>query len=295
VPLFKRRTRTDPLRPAAPARSRRAPVRLAEEPDWRRYDSVAGSYETNVAPRTALPARDLASLMDIPKGGRVLDVGTGTGVGARAALEAGAGLVVGVDPSIPMLARAAREGGMARFVAAETIDLPFREASFDAIVSLFAVSHFQKADTALFDMFRVLRSGGRMGVAVWGSGDDEFTRAWYAVAEQYAEHALLQDAYNRAMPGAERFSDPIRLKEALHDAGLRDIWVERRQYRFEMTAEEYLSGRESLAMGRFLRQMLGEEIWEIFRRRVREAFAERFPPEFNDFRDVILAVGHEPD
>lgn len=255
---------------------------------------MAGAYATNLAPRTALPARDLAALLDLRAGGRVLDVGTGTGVGARAALEAGAGLVVGVDPSVPMLAVAHRDGGGAWFVAAETIDLPFRDATFDAILSVFAVSHFQRADTALFDMFRVLRSGGRMGVATWGSGDDEFTRAWYAVAEQYAEHTLLQDAYRRAMPGAERFSDPVRLKEALHDAGLRDIWVERRQYRFEMTAEEYLAGRESLAMGRFLRQMLGEEIWEIFRRRVREAFAERFPPAFNDFRDVILAVGHEP-
>jgi ubiquinone/menaquinone biosynthesis C-methylase UbiE len=267
---------------------------MAEEPNWRSYDSVADVYAKNLAPRTALPARDLVEIMQIPPGGRFLDVGTGTGVGARAALEAGAGFVVGVDPSVPMLAEARRSGGQARFVAAETIDLPFRDGSFDAIVSVFAVSHFTKADTALFDMFRVLRSGGRIGVATWGPGDDEFTRTWYAVAEQYAEPEMLKDAYLRAMPGGERFSDGTRLKDALHDAGLRDIWIERRQYRFEMTTEEYLAGRESLAMGRFLRQMLGEEIWELFRRRVREAFAERFPPAFNDFRDVILAVGHEP-
>jgi ubiquinone/menaquinone biosynthesis C-methylase UbiE len=255
---------------------------------------VAEAYARNLAPRTALPARDLVEIMRIPPGGRVLDVGTGTGVGARAALEAGAGSAVGVDPSVPMLEVARREGGPARFLAAETIDLPFRDESFDAVLALFSVSHFTKADTALFDLFRVLRPGGRMGVATWGPGDDEFARAWNGVAEQYAEPQLLKDAYLRAMPGSERFSDGIRLKNALHDAGLRDIWIESRQYRFEMTAEEYLAGRESLATGRFLRQMLGEEIWGIFRRRVREAFAERFPPAFNDFRDVILAVGHEP-
>ena len=246
------------------------------------------------APRTAPPAADLVEITPVKAGSRVLDVGTGTGVAARAAVAGGAALVVGIDPSLSMLAAARREGGQPRFAAAQAIDLPFRSATFDAVLSAFSLSHFAKVDTALFDMLRVLRSGGRLGVATWGPGDDEFTRAWNEVAERFAEHEILQDAYLRAMPGGERFSDPARLKDALHEAGLRDIRIERREYRFEMSAEDYLLGRETAATGRFLRQMLGDEFWETFRHETRAVFAERFPPAFNDFREVILAAGHKP-
>jgi len=255
---------------------------------------VAEGYARVHAPRTALPAADLVAAAPVAAGTRVLDVGTGTGAVARAAIAAGAALVVGIDPSFPMLRAASGEAGPIRYVAAEAIDLPFRAGGFDVVLSAFAVSHFAKADTALFDMMRVLRSGGRFGVAAWGNDEDEFTRAWNGVAEEYAEHEIMRDAYQRAMPSAARFSDPTRLKDALHEAGLRDIAIERRGYRFQMTAEDYLEGREIASAGRFLRQMLGDEFWETFRRRVRQVFAERFPPTFNDFRDVILASGHKP-
>jgi ubiquinone/menaquinone biosynthesis C-methylase UbiE len=224
----------------------------------------------------------------------VLDVGTGTGVAARAAQQAGAAFVVGVDPSVPMLHSARSGGGRPRYAGAEAIDLPFRPATFDAVLLVFSLSHFARAETALFDLLRVLRPGGRVGVATWGPGDDEFTRAWNEVAEEFAEHEILQDAYQRAMPGAERFSDPTRLKDTLHDAGLRDLRVERREYRFEMSAGDYLRWRETAAAGRFLHRMLGDELWQTFRRRASEVFAQRFPPAFNDFREAILAAGHKP-
>ncbi len=294
MPLFRRRPSGAPRAPSPAPPRPAARRRGAEEPDWRGYDAIAEIYARVHAPRTAVPAADLVEITPISAGNRVLDVGTGTGVAGRAAVDRGAALVAGIDPSLSMLAAARRETGGPRYAAAEAIDLPFRAGTFDAVISAFSLSHFAKVDTALFDMLRVLRSGGRLGVATWGPGDDEFTRAWNEVAERFAEHEILQDAYLRAMPGGERFSDPGRLKDALHEAGVRDIRIERREYRFEMSAEDYLLGRETAASGRFLRQMLGDEFWETFRRETREAFAERFPPAFNDFREVILAAGHKP-
>lgn len=268
------------------------------ERDWRTYDSIAPDYARVHAPHFALPARDLVELLGIAEGGRVLDVGTGTGVAAgEAALRAGpAGVAVGVDPSREMLSEAARQAGGPLFAAATAIDLPFRDATFGYVMASFVISHFKKYDTALFDMLRVLRPGGRLGVTNWGAGHDrdEFTAAWRGIAEEFAGRRVLADALQRAVPWEERFSDPGRLKDALYEAGVRDIQVERREYRFEMTAEDYLAGREIASMGRFLREMLGDSLWGRFQSRTRQVFADRFPPRFNDFRDVLLAVGKKP-
>jgi ubiquinone/menaquinone biosynthesis C-methylase UbiE len=268
------------------------------ERDWRAYDSVAPVYARVHAPHFAHPARDLVDLLGVGQGDRVLDVGTGTGVAARAAADAAGaeGLVVGIDPSQGMLAEARREGGGPRYVAATAIDLPFPDRTFGHVMANVVISHFRKYDTALFDMLRVLRPGGRLGVTNWAAGHDrdEFTAAWRGIAEEFAGRRVLTDAMQRAVPWEERFSDPGRLKEALYDAGVREIQVERRNYRFEMTAEDYLAGREIAAMGRFLKEMLGNSLWDRFRERTRQVFADRFPPRFNDFRDVLVAVGKKP-
>jgi ubiquinone/menaquinone biosynthesis C-methylase UbiE len=296
MPLFRRNHHPSP---EARSTSNPGPARTTGHPapdelEWRSYDSAAEVYARVHAPRMALPAKDLVAMVQVQPGHRVLDVGTGTGVAARAASEAAPdALVVGIDPSVPMLQLAAHGGGP-RYAAAVALDLPFRDQTFDRLVANFVLSHFLKPDTALFDLMRVLKPGGRMAVSAWSDDEDEFSKAWAGVAEEFAEHEMLADARERAMPNADRFARKDDLKNALHDAGLRDIQMELKAYHFQMTAEDYLEGREILSTGRFLHAMLGEELWEMFRRRTREVFAERFPPTFNDYREVLLAVGHKP-
>jgi ubiquinone/menaquinone biosynthesis C-methylase UbiE len=294
MPLFKRKGPGGAgIREAGTPGSR---ARAEEKSDWRSYDGIADSYARVHAPRMAFPARDLVKFVGVTLGASVLDVGTGTGVVAQAAVEAVGpdGLVAGIDASVAMLGQAVAVSGNVHYTAATAIDLPFRDAAFGFVLASFVLSHFARYETALFDMLRVLKPGGRLGVSSWGPGEDEFTRAWTELAEEFAEHEILQDARQRAMPWAEAFADPTTLKGALHDAGVRDIQIDRREYRFDMSAEEYLVGRETGATGRFLRQMLGPEEWETFRARSRAAFADRFPERFNDFREVILAIGHKP-
>ena len=88
--------------------------------------------------------------------------------------------------------------------------------------------------------------------------------------------------------------DKGNTRDRLHEAGLREIRVEPREYHFTMSIDDYLDGREATATGRFLREMVGEGTWERFRARVREVFRDRFPERFNDFRDVVMAVGTKP-
>lgn len=295
MPLFHRRE------PRDATASRSAPPASTSgdgdaERDWRAYDRVAGEYARSMEAVTEPAARKAVELLGAPTRARVLDVGTGTGVAARAAATAlgNGSVVVGADPSRAMIAQATERAGGPRYVVATSIDLPFRDAAFDALLLCFAIAHFTDYRTALSELVRVVRPAGRVAVATWAASEDldDFKRAWRDVAEEFAEREILADAQARAVPWEERFADPERLKKALHDAGVRDIWIERMDYCVDATREEYLTGRETSAAGRFLQDMLGEELWPRFRTRVRDVFAERSPERFSDFHQVLVAVGH---
>jgi len=108
--------------------------------------------------------------LDIPPGGTALDVGSGPGnVTASLARAAGPeGLALGVDISEPMLARAVRAqaGPQVGFLRADAQRLPFRDRTFDAVLSIAMLQLIPKPSAALAEMARVLRPGARMAVMV---------------------------------------------------------------------------------------------------------------------------------
>ncbi|MFF4792136.1 class I SAM-dependent methyltransferase [Streptomyces sp. NPDC001276] len=114
----------------------------------------------------------LVAASGVRPGDRVLDVGCGPGVFAGRLAEAvgPGGRVVGVDPSAPMVEYATRHAGRSancRFVlaAAQHLDLP--DGEFDVVTSTFAMHHIPEGHrkTALAQMYRVLRPGGRLLIA----------------------------------------------------------------------------------------------------------------------------------
>jgi arsenite methyltransferase len=108
--------------------------------------------------------------LDIPPGGTALDVGSGPGnvTGSLARAAGPEGLALGVDISEPMLARAVRAqaGPQVGFLRADAQRLPFRDQTFDAVLSIAMLQLIPKPSAALAEMARVLRPGARMAVMV---------------------------------------------------------------------------------------------------------------------------------
>ncbi len=98
---------------------------------------------------------------------RVLDVGCGPGNFTRGfARAAGGGLVLGLDASRTMLARAAAEttADNVAYLRGDAADLPFGDASFDAVCCFAALYLIDHPMRALEEIVRVLAPGGRIAL-----------------------------------------------------------------------------------------------------------------------------------
>ena len=123
--------------------------------DWWQREFTGGSdaeYEEQIIPL----AVDLLAGRDL-----VLDVGTGEGQIARALCAADADAVVGVDPTAAQIAEALHRGGGPAYARAGADHLPFADDSFDAALACLVFEHIDAMDTAMREVARVLRPGGR--------------------------------------------------------------------------------------------------------------------------------------
>jgi ubiquinone/menaquinone biosynthesis C-methylase UbiE len=159
-------------------------------------------------------------------GERVLDVACGTGVVARSAVPmVGAqGKVVGLDINPAMLEVACsqfsdhcaeidwREG--------QAEALPFSGRSFDLVVCQQGLQFFKDRATAAYEMQRVLRPAGRVGIEVWQ--DLAQNRFFAAVFDAMAAVFQIPLAPLAAPYG---FGDPNKLENLLRGAGFDHVEV----------------------------------------------------------------------
>lgn len=162
------------------------------------------------------PPRVLAAA-DVQQGHRVLDVGCGTGVLAREAERAvgDTGFVVGVDVNEGMLIVARAKSPAASWRKGPAEALPFADAYFDRVVSQFSLMFFEDRVKAVSEMLRVVRPGGKIGVAVWASLAD--TPGYAVVAEILTE--LFGSEVAKSIEAPYSLGDVEELKALFSEAG----------------------------------------------------------------------------
>lgn len=115
-------------------------------------------------------AEEFIGRLNLQKGERVLDVACGSGNLAIPAARAGA-IVTGVDIAPNLIeqarARAADENLECQFDEGDAEQMPYADASFDTVVTMFGAMFAPRPDVTASELVRVCRPGGRIAMANW--------------------------------------------------------------------------------------------------------------------------------
>jgi demethylmenaquinone methyltransferase / 2-methoxy-6-polyprenyl-1,4-benzoquinol methylase len=126
------------------------------------YDRYAALLSLGQDPRWR---RFLVSRVDVPPGGTVLDVATGTGAVAAELLRRHECRVVGVDQSPEMLAEARRRlDGRVELHEGRAERLPFADAAFDAVTFTYLLRYVDDPGETMRELARVVRPGGTVAM-----------------------------------------------------------------------------------------------------------------------------------
>ena len=162
----------------------------------------------NTVPDTIERRRAITRALNLKAGERVLDVGSGPGhqVMEMSPMVGPSGKVDGIDvsDSILKIARARCEDiSNVELHEGDAVNLPFDEGTFDAVMSSMVFEYLPDVAGALKEVFRVLKSGGRVaihgcdwGATLWRSTDPERMARMLNVWDSHLEDRQLPQTLN---------------------------------------------------------------------------------------------------
>jgi 2-polyprenyl-3-methyl-5-hydroxy-6-metoxy-1,4-benzoquinol methylase len=163
------------------------------------YDRIAAGFRDE--------ARAFVERLALQPGERVLDAASGSGNLTIPAARSGA-IVTGIDlvPSLLSAAArwAAREGLAVSLDEGTVEELPYEDARFDVVLSMFGVMFAARPDHVMAELARVTRSGGRVVLANW-------TRRGF-IGQMLAKHAAVAPA-PAGVPSPLLWADEAALRE----------------------------------------------------------------------------------
>jgi ubiquinone/menaquinone biosynthesis C-methylase UbiE len=188
-------------------------------PGWRKWDDFTMQF--------LKPFGDeIIRMLDPKESDTVLDIAAGTGEpGLSIAEKLGSGKVVITDLAEGML-EVARDKAIKRgitnveFVACDASELPFDDNSFDAISCRMGFMFFPDMDMAAREMYRVLKPGGTIAAAVWGTPEKNF---WITAIMSNINKNIQLPAPEPGAPGMFRVAKSGLLTGILENAGFNEL------------------------------------------------------------------------
>jgi Methylase involved in ubiquinone/menaquinone biosynthesis len=181
-----------------------------------KWAGKAQAYAETFAPLCAELVDPLLNVLAPAPGERLLDIGTGTGAVAAAALARGC-LVVAGDPEPDMLAMAALTAPGAELILAGLPELTGIEAGFDLITANCVLNQLAQPEASLRRLAELLRPGGRLAISTWPARHP-LQQLWDDVVRQ-ADAQIPESARRTARTGGmERTLDGVTA--AVQRAGL---------------------------------------------------------------------------
>jgi SAM-dependent methyltransferase len=181
------------------------------------WSAVAEAREKIILEQNLEVFEAIVDNLAIEPGTRLLDAGCGTGEASVLAQARGA-IVSGLDAAPGMIERCRVKMPGADFRVGDLEDLPYADASFDAVIACNCVHFTAHPDRAIAQLRRVTRAGGRLAIAANGR------RAEFPSSEIF--YALQAIA-----PRPEEVGDPFVLSEV----GVLDRMVEAAGFRIIAT------------------------------------------------------------
>jgi SAM-dependent methyltransferase len=174
----------------------------------------------------------LCEAVDVSSGQKVLDVAAGNGNASLAAARRGCD-VTATDYVESLLERARRradaDGLPLTTQVADAEDLPFEDASFDVVLSTVGVMFTPNPEQAASELLRVVRSGGRIGLANWTP--EGFIGQMFKIVGAHVPPPA-------GVPSPLQWGTDARLHELL--GGEAKVQIERRHFTFRFrSAEDY--------------------------------------------------------
>ena len=168
----------------------------------------------------------------LPTEGTLLDIATGTGEIAQEGLSQRPGIMaVGGDFSLEMMLRGRMvpDRQSIRWVASDTLNLPFPDESFSAVTSGFLMRNVIDVPRALQEQLRVVKQGGRIVILESSPPKENLLRPFIRFHLNHIIPTIGRivtgqgDAYHYLPDSTQQFYDPDSLAALMAQAGLVDI------------------------------------------------------------------------
>jgi len=180
--------------------------------------------------------RKVVYMADLPPGGRLLDIGTGTGNIALEAVKSDQSLKVAAADLTPEMIRVGMrraEANRVMWCCANALELPFADGVFDGVTSGYLIRNVPDISLAFKEQLRVVKPGGKVVCLDTSPPPDSLLRIFVLFHLKVVIPLLgglisgNREAYRYLPESTQKFKTPKELAEIMRQVGFENITVKR--------------------------------------------------------------------